>query len=260
MSGHFPHPFSRAREAEVIRRLNVIAARLDGWTAEIKSDLAAKYNPRQPRAPRGTPIGGQWVDSGGGNTGGGRFGVRKPAHDPWLHDAMTNKPPYRRRPEDILEEGGAGGGARSGGLRAPRAPSAPATPATPMPKSPIANQAVPKLQKLNRQAADDLQEVMIARSQGRVSAKESNAHMREVADDVEKFLGGKVEANDIKPSKSGDLVILKGDKKFRMDVKNPGRTPDRKGPDDPHFHFERLNDRGRWEDASDLHKNYFRKD
>lgn len=235
----------------------MIAARLDEWTAEIKSDLAAKYNPRQPRTPRGTPIGGQWVDSGGGHTGGGRFGMRKPARDPWLHDAMTDKPPYRRRPEDILEGGGAGGGARSGGLRAPRAPSAPATP---MPKSPIANQAVPKLQKLNRQGADDLQEVMVARSQGRVSAKESSAHMREVADDIEKFLGGKVQAKDIKASKSDDLVILKGDKKFRMDVKDPGLTRDRKGPDDPHFHFQQQDAKGNWIDASDGHKNYFKKD
>lgn len=252
MSGFFPHPPSRAGEAEVIARLNMIAARLDGWTADIKSDLAAKYNPRQPRALRGTPIGGQWVDSGGGNTGGGRFGVRKPARDPWLHDAMTNKPPHDRDLSDILEGGGARGGGAYGGR------------ASPVPKSPIANQAVPKIQKLNRQGADDLQEVMVARSQGRVSAKESSAHMREVADDIEKFLGGKVEAKDIRKGgvngEMDDLVILKGDKKFRMDVKNPGRTPDRKSADEPHFHFQQENEIGKWVDATDQHKNYFNKD
>ena len=248
MSGYLSHPPSHAREAEVIARLNMIAARLDSWTADIKSDLATKYNPRQPRAPRGTPIGGQWVDSGGGNSSGGRFGVRKPARDPWLHDAMTNKPPHDRDPSDILEGGGArGGGAYGGG-------------ASPVPKSPIANQAVPKIQKLNRQGADDLQEVMIARSQGRVSAKESNAHMREVADDIEKFLGGKAEAKDIKPSDSNDLVILKGDKKFRMDVKKPGKLKDGKTPDKPHFHFQQLNEQNKWVDAVDEHRNYFSKD
>lgn len=206
------------------------------------------------RAPRGTPIGGQWVESGGGNAGGGRFGIPKPARDPWVHDATTNKPSPLRRPEDILEGGSGGSGARGGGLRAPSAP------VVSTPKSPIANQAVPKIQKLNRQGADDLQEVMIARAQGRVSAKESNAHMREVADDIEKFLGGKVEAKDIKPSDVNNLVILKGDKKFRMDVKNPGNLKDRKTPDDPHFHFQQLNEQNKWVDAVDAHRNYFRKD
>lgn len=84
-----------------------------------------------------------------------------------------------------------------------------------------------------------MQDVVTARAQGRVSAKESQQHIREAADDIEKFLGGKIEASDIKLSKSNDLVILKGDRKFRMDVNVPGRTRDRKGIDDPHFHFLR---------------------
>ncbi len=84
--------------------------------------------------------------------------------------------------------------------------------------------------------------------------------MREVADDIEKFLGGKVQAKDIKVSKKDDLVILKGDKKFRMDVKDPGKLKDRKTPDEPHFHFQQLNDVGDWVDAVDEHRNYFKKD
>lgn len=119
---------------------------------------------------------------------------------------------------------------------------------------------MPKIKRLNRQGADDLQEVLTSRAQGRLSSKESNQQVREAADDIEKFLGGKVVAKDIKKGGLEDLVILKGDKKFRMDVKNPGLTRDRKGLDEPHFHVEGLSDEGKWEDVTDLHKNYFHKD
>lgn len=122
MTGYLPRTPKQVNEAEVLRRLIMITARMDGWTTDIKTELRARYNPNQPRASRGTPIGGQWVDSGGGHASGGRFGVPKPARDGWLRDAMTRKPPHLRSPNDVLE-GGAGGG-----LSAPRAPSAPSTP------------------------------------------------------------------------------------------------------------------------------------
>lgn len=130
----------------------------------------------------------------------------------------------------------------------------------PIPKSPEANAAVAKIQKLNRHGADDLQDVLTSRAHGRPSPKESNTQIRDAADDVERFLGGKIEVGDIKPHKKGDLVILKGDKKFRMDVKNPGLTRDRKRQDEPHFHFEQQDPSGHWHDVSDAHKNYFKKD
>lgn len=40
--------------------------------------------------------------------------MRKPARDPWLRDAMTNKPPHDRDPSDILEGGGYAGPVRGG--------------------------------------------------------------------------------------------------------------------------------------------------
>jgi hypothetical protein len=42
---------------------------------EVLSVPFAKYRPDQPRAPRGTPDGGQWIDEGiGGGSGGGGGG------------------------------------------------------------------------------------------------------------------------------------------------------------------------------------------
>lgn len=101
---------------------------------------------------------------------------------------------------------------------------------------------------------------MTERAYGRLSSKEANPDIRASADHVEEFLGGKIEPQDIKPSKSGDLVILKGDKKFRMDVKNPGKMKDRISIDDPHFHFQKLTEDGEWIDASTEHRNYFTKE
>jgi hypothetical protein len=63
------HEFNIAKERAYLRELSQ-------RIVEVKAELAArrfiavlkKYNPNQPRAPRGTSIGGQWVDAGGGNS------------------------------------------------------------------------------------------------------------------------------------------------------------------------------------------------
>ena len=242
-----------AREAAILWQIRQFTLKLHRWRDEIDADTArikAGFNPNQPRVPPGNPDGGQWSDTGGG----GRFGTgRIPRGNLLLRPVMTRKPPHSQRPEDVLE-GGAGRGAGGGYTTRPtfRSPTTP--------KSPEANAAVPKIRQLDRRGADDLQEVMQSRAQGRVSSKETNPQIRDAADDIEKFLGGKVDPADIKPSKSGDLVILKGDKKFRMDVKNPGKLKDGKTPDKPHFHFQRMDEKGDWYDASDAHRNYFKKD
>lgn len=43
-----------------------LTRQLNDWTAEIQRDLKAGFNPSQPRAPEGSPDGGQWVDTGWG--------------------------------------------------------------------------------------------------------------------------------------------------------------------------------------------------
>lgn len=221
------------KELTIIRDSLALA---QGFLREIQWEYDRKYNPAQPRVPSGNSEGGQWTDGGGGG-----------ARGPLWHEATTRKPPGRQRPEDLLE-GGAGRG--GGGYGSPRSwRDVFRSPATPQ-----VNRAAEKIRALNRQSADDLHETLAYRAYGRRSPKETDARIREAADDIEKFLGGKVRSEDLKPSKSGDLVILK------MDVRNPGKMKDRKTPDDPHFHFEKLDKDGNWIDASEVHKNYFKKD
>lgn len=59
---------------QISRTLNALRVEL----AEVKYELAcrrfvaelkANFNPSQPRAPRGSSIGGRWVDAGGGGSG-----------------------------------------------------------------------------------------------------------------------------------------------------------------------------------------------
>jgi hypothetical protein len=79
---------------------------------------------------------------------------------------------------------------------------------------------------------------------------------------IEDFLGGKPQPKDVHVNKHGDITIIKGNKKFRMDVKRPGDKigPDgKKTPEDPHFHlYERRN--GEWEDVTKQHRHFFKKD
>ena len=58
-------PFASPEEASIFQ-LQKLSSRLDVWTAEITRDLDAKYNPNQPRVPRGNADGGQWTDGAGG--------------------------------------------------------------------------------------------------------------------------------------------------------------------------------------------------
>ena len=228
--------------------LAFLTQKLHRLTAAIEADtrrLKAGYDPNQARVPAGQRTGGRWTSFGG------RGGGMPAPGNPFLQRIMVRKPPYEESPGDPFEQM-----LESGGTAAPRAYYPP--PEEPLP-APVQN-AVRQIGRLNRSGAEDLHEVLTERAYGRLSPKEANPDIRASADHVEEFLGGKIEPQDIKPSKSGDLVILKGDKKFRMDVKNPGLTRDRKSVDDPHFHFEVKNDSGKWVDASDGHKNYFNKD
>jgi len=79
---------------------------------------------------------------------------------------------------------------------------------------------------------------------------------------IEDFLGGKPKPKDVHVNDAGDITIVKGNKKFRMDVFDSGNKPDARGkqvPEDPHFHlYERRN--GEWEDVTKQHRHFFKKD
>jgi len=96
-----------------------------------------------------------------------------------------------------------------------------------------------------------------ARLNGTRAAEESNAKIRRAADAVEDFLGGKPDRVIL--NKDRDLTIMKGNKKFRMDINNPNFKPDRVTPDDPHFHLQEYRN-GKWRDATQDHRLYFKKE
>lgn len=220
--------------------LRFLAASLRGWTMEVLDDIERRYNPHQPRVPAGHADGGQWTDGSGGK--------------PLRQDAMThNRPGSRGVVDETIEsllEGGGGRGYGSGGGSRGRPQE--------MPRIPQANRAAGKVKELDKKGAGDLQEVLVSRAQRQVSPKESDSRLRESADEIEKFFGGRIEPRDVIINPKGDLVIMKGNKKFRMDVQSPGTWKGQK--DDPHFHFQQINESGKWVDATDLHRNYFIKE
>jgi len=54
-------------------------------------------------------------------------------------------------------------------------------------------------------------------------------------------------------NESGDIILMKGDKKIRFDINNSGN-------DDAHFHIQKQEPSGAWTDAGNQHRYYFRKD
>lgn len=64
---------------------------------------------------------------------------------------------------------------------------------------------------------------------------------------IEEFLGGK---GKIITNSDGDMVLMKGNKKIRFDIKDPHG-------DLAHFHLETTNPKGKWIDAGPEHRYYF---
>lgn len=76
------------------------------------------------------------------------------------------------------------------------------------------------------------------------------------AREIEKHPDGKPV---FKKNPNDDPYIMneKGNKKVRFDINNPGHKPSG-GRDKPHFHIEKLNEKGNWIDETPEHRNYFR--
>jgi len=66
---------------------------------------------------------------------------------------------------------------------------------------------------------------------------------------IEDFFGGE---GKMILNHHGDMILLRGSKKIRFDIKNSHGTK-------PHFHIEKQNAKGRWKDAGAEHR-YFLKD
>ncbi|MGB4101359.1 MAG: hypothetical protein WBK91_05585, partial [Alphaproteobacteria bacterium] len=77
----------------------------------------------------------------------------------------------------------------------------------------------------------------------------SARRINQAAKAIEQYLGGKPERAF--PNDAGDMVLMKGDKKIRFDIKNPGN-------DKPHFHAQKRSPSNKWVDAGGKHRHYFR--
>ena len=71
--------------------LKKLTTQLDGWTSNIHHNLDSKYNPNQPRVPRGNSDGGQWTDGAGG---GGTARTKPSTQLPRRKPASLGKPPH----------------------------------------------------------------------------------------------------------------------------------------------------------------------
>jgi hypothetical protein len=65
---------------------------------------------------------------------------------------------------------------------------------------------------------------------------------------IERYLGG---SGKIIRNADGDYIIMRGNKKLRFDINNPQG-------DNPHFHIEEQTPSGKWQDAGDQHRYYFK--
>ena len=84
--------------------------------------------------------------------------------------------------------------------------------------------------------------------EGMTTAAESSK-ITEAAKSIEEFLGG--EGKIIK-NPNGNIVIMRGDKKVRFYIGDPGE-------DIEHFHLQRETVNGKWRDAGTQHRYYFSK-
>lgn len=159
---------------------------------DLKQMEKAGYKPEQPRAPRGQPDGGRWIDTG-------QPSVRKP----------TSKPPY----------------------------DPPIEPVYPIESALTVLSAGQMLVALRSIA-------LLGRSGGAIV--ESN--INRAAKAIEEYLGG---PGKFIRNKHGDTIIIRGNKKVRFDINNPGK-------DKPHFQFEHQTKNGTWRSTGKQHRYYFK--
>jgi hypothetical protein len=88
---------------------------------------------------------------------------------------------------------------------------------------------------------------------GLASSMGASARINRAVQSTEKYLGGRPDRAFRNPA--GDMIIMRGNKKVRLDINNPGKDKE------PHFQIEELvkeNGRMKWRDAGDQHRYSFR--
>ena len=227
--------------------------------------LAKKgYDPNQPRVSAGHSDGGQWTETGRGS-GRPAAGMPRPRRKPSsfkpLRPAMTaaelarfNRHAPPGIPARELEIDPITGLPRwyAGGAVGPSV-------------SPFdlagaggAARAAGNIARTTAADATAVIQVLRARTTGMRAAQESVEKIRKAADAVEDFLGGSPKAKDVIINDAKDIVITNGNKKFRMDINNPGLKKSGE-VDQPHFHLQEFRN-GKWRDAADGHRYYFAKE
>ena len=85
---------------------------------------------------------------------------------------------------------------------------------------------------------------------GRAAVAASGKRVQQAEKAIEDYLGG---PGTHRPSNAGDLIVTRGGKKVRFDIKNSGK-------DKPHFHLQRQRPNGKWRDDGPVHRHYFKED
>jgi hypothetical protein len=221
---------TRQRQAsDEEKKASAVYSSLIASIKQATEDMKAGFNPAQPRDPRGNPEGGEWSKPGGGS------GSRP-----------SPQPLSLRRPSNLGR------------------PSMPDEPGLGHPLSPldlIGGGGVIRVLKpvagLSIAEAATVTEAIAARFSGSALAVlKYSAKVRQAAGAVEEFLGGRPDL--FRRNKNGDAVIMKGDKKVRFDIRDPGKKRDG-SPDQPHFHLQKQDADGKWKNMIE-HRHYFRKD
>jgi hypothetical protein len=74
--------------------------------------------------------------------------------------------------------------------------------------------------------------------------------IQDAAQSIEDYLGG--QPDDVIKNPAGDIILMRGDKKIRFDIFDPGN-------DEPHFHIEEKPENGgKWLDSGNSHRYYFK--
>ena len=197
-----------------------------------------KYSPDQPRAPRGNPDGGQWVEVPGYARPKKPGGGDRPDPES-VYEIIVGRPRLRLP------------------RLTPKPGQNPKRPAAPRPRTveeiddpPL--EPVYVLEFAAPIAALTVREAIVA---VRIAAGllsrfgddaqlfyESLRRVRRAAQAIKEYMGGQP---SVIKNKDGDFVMMRGDKKIRFDINNPHPHKE------PHINIERRTEHGKWRPAGE---------
>jgi hypothetical protein len=254
----------RAR-AQLLCLIETLTLQTKAETERLRRERLRKYDPGQPRVPRGHDDGGQWTDGGGGSPSAPSSAPRLPklpALKPLKPSRMPTLP--SRRPDglspspllpkprplrvDQLDDG------RVNRVGDPFSDALIVVPAA------RAARTAASVARVTAEEAARIARDIGARAAGGVNDFMRSRRISKAMRSVEKFLGGKPDPKDAHVNNHKDITIIKGNRQLRMDVRNPGKTRAPNGkivPEKPHFHLKVLKNK-KWVDATETHRFYFK--